>query len=187
MFCTKCGYENSDISLFCSNCGEKLILENTYGKTEFPKMPLSISQYFKMAGSDNAIKRQLLSKRLLLGSSIIQISLLLLGILFNMRLLFVPMFLVILLVPILLGGTCAAGSLLLGKNGIKNKSPGRLFASVPLAFLSICISTAAAINIPVINIIIAFITIAMHITMLILNNSDVKEYKEYLAKIETAE
>lgn len=182
MFCTKCGHEHPDGIVFCSNCGEKLCLEEEVNQGVCNEMPLSITKYFEKECSNDAAKRQFVLKRLIRTSSIIQLSLLLLGLIFNIRLLAVPMFFLYLLMRILLGAVFSFGALLLAKNGVKKKSPGRLFASVPLAFLSVCIGTSLAINIPAINIVIAIILVAIHIAMIILNNKDVKEFKDHLIK-----
>lgn len=182
MFCSKCGYEFSEGSFFCGNCGEKLSSEKTIIQAESGKEPLPITEYFEKECSIQATKRQLLLKRFLLASSIIQFSLLLLAPLVNIHLLFFPGFLLYLVFRIFLGAGFAVGAVLLTKKGIKKKSPGRLFASMLLAFLSACVGTNIAINMPTINISIAIIVVLIHIIMLVINSKDVNEYKEYLLK-----
>lgn len=182
MFCTKCGHENSDNTVFCCNCGEKLCPEEIVTQGTYCEKQLSITEYFQKELSPSAAKRQSVLKRLLRASYIIQFSLLLMGLLFNLKLLVVPMFFLYLFCRILLGVAFTVGALLLARKGVENKSSGRLFAATPLAFLSICIGTVLAINIPAINIVVAAITVAIHVAMIILNNKDVKEFKEYLIK-----
>lgn len=182
MFCTNCGHENSENSVFCCNCGEKLCLKEVTSQETYYEKQLSITEYFQKACSTSAAKRQSVLNRLLRASSIIQISLLLMGLLFNIGLLIVPMLFLYLFSRILLGVAFTVGALLLAKKGVENKSSGRLFAATPLAFLSTCIGTSLAINIPAINIVVAAITVAIHVAMIILNNKDVKEFKENLIK-----
>lgn len=182
MFCTKCGNECSNYALFCDRCGEKLASVNTPIQNQSVESPLSITEYFENECSDTAAKRQLVLKKLLRASGIIHLALLLMSLLFNIKLLVVPMFLFYFLIRLLPGGAFAICSLILSQNGIQKKSPGCLFASVPLAFLSTCISTSIAINIPVLNIVIVAIVVTLHIGMIIINNKNVKEYKEYLHK-----
>lgn len=183
MFCTKCGHECSNDTLFCVHCGEKLFSDETTVQEQNAKTQLSINEYFDSEASVASVKHQSILKKLSYISIIIQFSLFILGVIVNILISPLLFFRFTLLMSIseFLFLVITLGFL---KKGIKKKSPGFLFASLPFALFSTCLGTVIAISIPVINIIVLSIIAVIHIVMIILNNKDVKEFKDYLNKNE---
>ena len=184
MFCTKCGYEYPDGARFCERCGEKLDAASTPLQTPDAepaiRPPRTICEYYACAGSAAAAKRQTALKILMWISIGIQLVLQVLGLVSCLPFLAVPQLFMVMYLMYVTGVVFSACAFIFTSFGVKKRSPGFLFATLPFAFLSVYSGILFTISIRAVIISILCVIAAIHIIMLIINSKNVKEFKDYL-------